>query len=179
VPTAGLAVLDVGGEALTAETALAAARPAASPAVEVIDRANWLVLATARGKRHDHDGRGAIARAAPVAGICGSASYAGRRVVSEPGNLSMILPIPPKRLLAVLFDAGIPDRADDQRSTIISPGSSYQEGVLGWELCRPLPRCRLRQSSSYWRARGSWGFGRWPAGPEVFFGWAISAIFSV
>ena len=39
-----LAVLDVGGEALTAETALAAARPAASPAVEVIDRANWLVL---------------------------------------------------------------------------------------------------------------------------------------
>jgi hypothetical protein len=39
-----LAVLDVGGEALRAETALAAARPTASPAVEVIDRANWLVL---------------------------------------------------------------------------------------------------------------------------------------
>jgi hypothetical protein len=39
-----LAVLDVGGEALASETALAAARPAASPAVEVIDRANWLVL---------------------------------------------------------------------------------------------------------------------------------------
>jgi superfamily II DNA/RNA helicase len=39
-----LAVLDVGGEALRAETALAAARLTASPAVEVIDRANWLVL---------------------------------------------------------------------------------------------------------------------------------------
>jgi hypothetical protein len=39
-----LAVLDVGGEALTAETALAAARPTTSPAVEVIDRTNWLVL---------------------------------------------------------------------------------------------------------------------------------------
>jgi hypothetical protein len=39
-----LAVLDVGSEALATEATLAAARPFASPAVEVIDRASWLVL---------------------------------------------------------------------------------------------------------------------------------------
>jgi len=39
-----LAVLDLSGEALAAETRLCAARPAALPALEVIDRASWLVL---------------------------------------------------------------------------------------------------------------------------------------
>jgi superfamily II DNA/RNA helicase len=39
-----LAVVDLDAEALAVETKLAAARPAASPAVEVIDRASWLML---------------------------------------------------------------------------------------------------------------------------------------